>query len=44
MAEYGIRIAAQRGFFGKEDLGLRLINTELKNIHLEILSHLEMPS
>lgn len=44
MAEYGIMVTAKRGFFGKGDLGLRLINSEMKNIHLEILSHLEMPT
>lgn len=42
IAEYAITIAAKRGFFGKADLNLRLINSTLKNVHLEIISRLDM--
>ena len=34
MAELAIMIVAKNGFFGKEDISLRLVNSKLKNIHL----------
>jgi hypothetical protein len=42
MGEYAIKIIAQHGFFGKEELKYRSICKDLKNIHLDILGRLNM--
>lgn len=42
LASYCIRLTAKRGFFNKYDLDLRLLCSELRNVHQEILSHLNI--
>lgn len=42
MGEYVLKIVAQHGYFGMEELSYRTICKDLNNIHLEILPRLKM--
>lgn len=44
MGQYAIKIVAQHGFLGRGELNYRLICRALKDIHLDILGRLKMPS
>ncbi len=42
MAEYAIIIVAKNGFFCKDEINLRLVCSELSEIHKHILFHLKL--
>lgn len=42
--QYALQIVAEHGYLGMEELGFRLICRELKDIHMEILSRLPLPT
>lgn len=42
IGEYVIRIVAQHGFLGREELTLRIVSRGLRDIHLDILARLNI--
>jgi hypothetical protein len=44
MGEYVLKIVAEHGYFGMEELEYRTICKDLRNIHQEILARLDIPT